>query len=312
MSLEPVLARVAQIDTLLADPASAAGGTAAGAGAGAAGTATASTSAAGAATSVGGGTSTASSSFANLLDSVLSPEASATASILNPGGTSSTSGSGGDPLAGDESSIESALQSALSGASGGSTGVGVASGTSSSASSLTNLLGSLGGASSGALTGLGGAPAAASAGGNQAIAAIAETQVGQQEVPLGSNNGPAVAEYRTAAAGAEPGEPWCAQFASWCAKQAGAPLGAEGQGFSAVSQIWAWAQQTGRAIPNGPGVVPKPGDLICFGDAHVGIVSGVLPNGDIETVEGNYDNRVVNNIRGPGEATGYVNMSPGA
>jgi hypothetical protein len=115
--------------------------------------------------------------------------------------------------------------------------------------------------------------------------------------------------YRSAVAGAEPGEPWCAQFASWVAKQAGIPLGEQGQGFSAVSQIWSWAEQTGRAIPNGPGVVPQPGDLIVFGDAHVGIVTGVQANGDIDTVEGNFDNQVMRNVRGPDEATGYVNMS---
>jgi hypothetical protein len=82
----------------------------------------------------------------------------------------------------------------------------------------------------------------------------------------------------------------------------------QGQGFSSVADVWSWAQQTGRAIPNGPGVVPAPGDLIVFGDEHVGIVTAVQPNGDIDTVEGNYDNQVVNNVRGPNEATGYVNM----
>jgi hypothetical protein len=34
----------------------------------------------------------------------------------------------------------------------------------------------------------------------------------------------------------------------------------------------------------------------------------VLPNGNIETIEGNYNNQVENVIRGPGEATGYVQM----
>jgi hypothetical protein len=154
-----------------------------------------------------------------------------------------------------------------------------------------------------------GSLAGATAVGNPDIVAIAEGQVGQAEQPLGSNNGPAIAMYRSAVSESAPGQPWCADFASWVAKQAGAPIGDQGQGYDAVSQIWSWAQQTGRAIPNGPGVVPAPGDLICFGDAHVGIVTGVQPNGDIDTVEGNFDNRVVNNVRGPDEATGYVNMS---
>jgi CHAP domain len=141
------------------------------------------------------------------------------------------------------------------------------------------------------------------------IVAIAESQAGQTEQPPGSNESPAIAQYRTATAGAIPGAPWCAYFASWAARQAGAPLGAQGEGLGSVAQISSWAQSTGRAIPNGPGVVPQPGDLILFGDEHVGIVKDVLPNGDIQTIEGNYENKVALNVRTPTEATSYVNMS---
>ena len=62
-------------------------------------------------------------------------------------------------------------------------------------------------------------------------------------------------------------------------------------------------------IANAPGVVPKPGDLIVFGDEHVGIVRDVLPDGQIQTIEGNYENKVAANVRTPTEATGYVNMN---
>ncbi len=141
------------------------------------------------------------------------------------------------------------------------------------------------------------------------IVAIAESQLGQTEQPPGSNESPAIAMYRSATAGAIPGAPWCAYFASWVARQAGEPIGEGGQGAGAVSEIWSWAQSTGRAIPNGPGVVPKPGDLIVFGDEHVGIVRDVLPNGQIQTIEGNYENKVAANVRTPTEATGYVEMS---
>jgi CHAP domain len=141
------------------------------------------------------------------------------------------------------------------------------------------------------------------------IVAIAESQLGQTEQPPGSNESPAIAQYRTATEGAAPGAPWCAYFASWVARQAGEPLGARGQGLGDVSGIWSWAQSTGRAIPNGPGVVPKPGDLIVFGDEHVGIVRDVLPSGQIQTIEGNYENKVAANVRSPTEASGYVEMS---
>jgi hypothetical protein len=141
------------------------------------------------------------------------------------------------------------------------------------------------------------------------IVAIAESQIGQTEQPPGSNESPAIAQYRTATAGAVPGAPWCAYFASWAASQAGAPIGEGGQGAGSVSDVWSWAQSTGRAIANAPGVVPQPGDLIVFGDEHVGIVKDVLPNGDIQTIEGNYENKVSANVRTPTEATGYVDMS---
>ena len=161
------------------------------------------------------------------------------------------------------------------------------------------------------MNGLSGLTTAAPGAGNQAIVAIAASQVGQTEQPPGSNsnNSPAIAVYRSATAGAIPGAPWCAYFASWAARQAGTPLGDQGQGFGAVSEIWSWAQEHGRAIANGPGVVPKPGDLIVFGGEHVGIVDHVLPNGDIATIEGNYSNAVSRNVRSPTEATGYVSMS---
>jgi hypothetical protein len=149
---------------------------------------------------------------------------------------------------------------------------------------------------------------AAGSGGNPAMVAIAASQVGQTEQPPGSNDSPAIAAYRTATAGATAGAPWCAYFASWVARQAGEPIGSQGQGLGYVGDIWNWAQQTGRAIPNGPGVTPQPGDLIVFGDHHVGIVDQVLQNGDIETIEGNYDNKVSQVVRGPNEAAGYVAM----
>lgn len=140
------------------------------------------------------------------------------------------------------------------------------------------------------------------------VAAIAETQIGQSEQPPGSNEGPAIAEYRSATAGAAPGEPWCAYFASWAARQAGVPLGANGEGLGSVSEIWSWAQSAGRVIPNGPGVTPQPGDLIVFGSEHVGIVKDVLPNGQVQTIEGNYGDKVSENVRSPSEATGYVRL----
>jgi hypothetical protein len=292
MSLEPVLARIAQIESAVADPASllASGGSRVSATAPAA-----SSTPANASTSPVASAASASPSFASLLSGASSTAGATTTTLAQADALNAVYGmdalaslSGGQGSAGGTTTVDptAELMSLL----------GIGSSGSSGASASTSPLGAVG------------AGSIANGPGNQAIVQIAESQVGQTEQPPGSNDGPAISMYRTAVAGADPGEPWCAQFASWVARQAGAPIGPGGEGLSAVSQIWSWAQQTGRAIPNGPGVVPAPGDLIVFGDEHVGIVTGVQSDGDIDTVEGNYDNQVAANVRGPDEATGYVNM----
>ncbi|HEV3321344.1 MAG TPA: CHAP domain-containing protein [Solirubrobacteraceae bacterium] len=204
-----------------------------------------------------------------------------------------------------------ALQSASASQAGTATPTGTAPGIApTSAAGLETATPLLAATSTGTLTSTPGLAGTTTTPGQQ-IVSIAETQLGQTEQPPGSNSNesPAIAMYRTATAGATPGAPWCAYFASWAARQAGEPLGANGEGLGSVAQVWSWAQSTGRAIPNGPGVTPQPGDLIVFGDEHVGIVRDVLPNGDIQTIEGNYENKVAANVRTPTEATGYVNMN---
>jgi hypothetical protein len=210
--------------------------------------------------------------------------------------------------AGLESSGPSALQEGTS--PGGSVPAGFAGVAGVPAAGGSAIGGT--GLSASALAGVGGVAAPEAHGGVGAkIVAIAESQVGQEEQPpgSGSNEGPAIAMYRSATQGAVPGAPWCAYFASWVSRQAGEPLGGQGQGFGSVAQIWSWAQSVGRAIPAHPGVVPKPGDLIVFGDQHVGIVKGVRPDGSIATIEGNYENKVARNVRSASEPTGYVEMS---
>jgi CHAP domain-containing protein len=144
--------------------------------------------------------------------------------------------------------------------------------------------------------------------GQRALAA-AQAEVGVAEQPPGSNDAPRIAEYRTATAGSAVG-PWCAYFTSWCASQAGAPIGEVGQGFGSVDALYAWAQRTGHAIPAGPGVSPSPGDLIVWGGRHIGIVESVGPDGSIHTIEGNSSNAVSRRTYGPdgGGATGYVRL----
>ena len=139
-----------------------------------------------------------------------------------------------------------------------------------------------------------------------AVLAAAESQVGAAEEPPGSNDGPQLAVYRSAVAGAMPGQPWCAYFASWAAAQAGVPLGPDGAGLGAVADIASWAASSGRLLP--PEATPAPGDLVLYGDRHVGIVEAVEPDGSLRTVEGNYANAVSRVHRARAEATGFVRL----
>lgn len=148
--------------------------------------------------------------------------------------------------------------------------------------------------------------AAASPSSGDAVVAAAKSQVGATEQPPGSNDGPQIATYRSAVAGAQAGEPWCAYFVSWAAAHAGEPIGPNGQGLGSVSQIASWASSTGRLLPASS--TPVPGDLVLFGSDHVGIVESVNADGSLTTVEGNYANGVSRVQRSPNEATGYVQM----
>jgi hypothetical protein len=145
-------------------------------------------------------------------------------------------------------------------------------------------------------------------GGGGRIVELARAEVGQAEAPLGSNDSPRIAQYRSAVPGGPVG-PWCAYFASWIARQAGVPLGERGEGYARVDDVWAWAQRSGRAVPAGSGGRPRPGDLIIW-DEHMGIVEAVRADGSIQTIEGNSSDRVSRRTyRGTGEAVGFVRMS---
>jgi hypothetical protein len=282
MTLEATLERVSAIRQALADPAALIGSNGALTG----GTEAPQASATG---------SRGESSFASALEQASASYASPSEAPSATAGSANAAAAGGALLDGP-----SAYSPGLAGASSAGLTNASAAGTSYPLQSLDGVAGS-----AALLPGEGAEQSSPAA----RIVAIAESQIGQSEQPPGSNESPAIAQYRSATAGAVPGAPWCAYFASWVAQQAGEPIGQSGQGAGGVSDVWSWAQSSGRAIVNGPGVVPKPGDLIVFGDEHVGIVRDVLPDGQIQTIEGNYENKVAANVRTPTEATGYVEMS---
>ncbi|MCW2925682.1 MAG: hypothetical protein JWM98_3086 [Thermoleophilia bacterium] len=154
-------------------------------------------------------------------------------------------------------------------------------------------------------------PAAGASGAGARMVALAQGELGVTETS-GNNDGPRIREYRSATAGAQdsPG-PWCAYFVSWLAKNAGAPVGAGGNGTGYVPTLEAWGKQQDRFVEFGS-QQPKPGDIAIFdwgGDGtpdHTGIVESVGADGTINTIEGNSSDRVqrrsyaasTNDIRG--------------
>lgn len=132
---------------------------------------------------------------------------------------------------------------------------------------------------------------------------VARSQLGVTEQPPGSNDGADIAKYRSAVAGSYAGAPWCAYFVSWCAAQAGAPIGDGGTGLGSVEQVTAWAQRTGRFTTQ-----PAPGELILFGGRHIGIVESVNADGTLTTIEGNTSDGVHRRTHAVSEATGFVRL----
>jgi hypothetical protein len=136
----------------------------------------------------------------------------------------------------------------------------------------------------------------------QRMVALAQGELGVAEQPPGSNDAPRIAQYREATAGAPGPGPWCAYFVSWAARQAGVPIGEQGQGFGRVDDVLAWAQRTNRVVS-----APQPGDLIVW-DEHIGLVESVAPDGTVTTIEGNSSDQVKRNTHPAGSALAYVRL----
>lgn len=142
----------------------------------------------------------------------------------------------------------------------------------------------------------------------QRLVSFAQAEIGQGETdPVNNpNESSAIERYKTATVGAQPNAPWCAYFVSYIAREAGAPLGEQGQGYGSVAEIRAWAQRTGHWLPGS--ATPQPGDLILFSDRHVGMVESVDSDGTVHTIEGNDGNMVARGSYPPGTATDYVQL----
>lgn len=125
--------------------------------------------------------------------------------------------------------------------------------------------------------------------------AVAQQELGVQEVPLGSNTGPRVSQYLKAAGITFPA-PWCAAFVTWCYDRVGKKVTFPGP---ALVQDWDnWAAKNGEIVTR-----PFQGDLVTFDwnndhwFDHIGIVEKVLAVRPFNvfwfrTVEGNSSDKV--------------------
>lgn len=118
----------------------------------------------------------------------------------------------------------------------------------------------------------------------QDVLSVASRQIGNREHPPGSNRSKYGTWYGM------DGNPWCAMFVSYCFHQAGMPLPIKTKkGFAYCPDGVNWFKKSGRWSPSNP----APGDVIFFSwkqddvADHVGIVKSVLPNGQVESIEGN-------------------------
>ena len=122
----------------------------------------------------------------------------------------------------------------------------------------------------------------------------AQGQVGQSEVPKGSNSGPMVDKYLRSV-GLSPGYPWCQAFVHWCYEQAATEHNVDNPvtKTAGVQDCWNHTLPARRILAervlHEPAIV-CPGDqfILLFGNGngHTGIVEKV--EGQIlHTIEGN-------------------------
>lgn len=120
---------------------------------------------------------------------------------------------------------------------------------------------------------------------------IARTQVGVEEVPRGSNRGPAVDEYLRSVGldSSRASYAWCAAFCSWSIAQAAKALGIKPQFRGSAGAL--------RLLEKNPGLIldtPVPNSIFVMdfgkGKGHTGFVYAIDPDGEkLWTVEGNSD-----------------------
>lgn len=116
--------------------------------------------------------------------------------------------------------------------------------------------------------------------------------------------------YKTFTGGRQ--EAWCADFATYVAKEA---LRANGEsipsgfGSSSVAGLKSWGMKNGRYTQDV--AQAKPGDIVIFNRSHTGIVKDILADGTVVTIEGNTSDKVAERKYSPnsGKINGFVQLA---
>lgn len=133
----------------------------------------------------------------------------------------------------------------------------------------------------------------------QAIA-VASTQIGQMEVPVGSNRGPMVDQYLTSTSvsltGSPDSRPWCMCFVYWSFLQGAIQLHRNTPLPKTAGCLDHWNKANANekitaAEALAKRSLVKPGLIFILDFGHglgdTGIVEAVLPSGGLQTIEGN-------------------------
>ncbi|MDA6068000.1 CHAP domain-containing protein [Flavobacterium sp. AC] len=114
---------------------------------------------------------------------------------------------------------------------------------------------------------------------------IAQSQIGVQEIPKNSNAGPAVEKYLKSV-GLGKGYAWCMAFVYWSVKEASLQLDIINPLAKTAGVLAMFNKMEKLRV-----TIPQPGDFFIMdfgkGNGHTGFVEKILPNGKLQTIEGN-------------------------
>jgi CHAP domain len=115
---------------------------------------------------------------------------------------------------------------------------------------------------------------------------VAQSQMGLQEIPKGSNWGKHVQKY-LASVNIDFAASWCMAFVYWCANEAASQLAVKNPLIKTGGVLRQWNEIDPKYKVKG---TPQPGDIFIMdfgkGMGHTGFVTKVY-EGRVETIEGN-------------------------